>query len=323
VTPLLMRRLGFRQHEESCLTYWHRPAPPSEDGAARASTPLVFVHGVGLGPLPYIGFIEDLTRSSDGPLIVIELPFVAQRLTGMSRAPQAARTVDAIEAALRRHNIQAATFVGHSLGTIYLSWVARLRPSLLASAVFIDPICFLLHHSKVARSFLYSQPEGIESSVEHYFVKSELSIVSYFHRHFYWYMNNLWVNDLSCPTKVVLSKDDSIVPVHAVRTYLHRTKVDVLELEKARHGEFIMSDSARRKVIREISLAQHAGRPNAGSIFSTGARATVRKHVQNYVRPRSKGASLLLFNLLRSKWLSLNGANPQGQNSIPSPLAPE
>lgn len=97
--------------------------------------------------------------------------------------------------------------MGHSLGTIYLSWVARLRPSLLASAVFIDPICFLLHHSKasrrfwklmrcacsclllllqVARSFLYSQPEGIESSVEHYFVKSELSIVSYFHRHFYW-----------------------------------------------------------------------------------------------------------------------------------------
>ena len=66
--------------------------------------------------------------------------------------------------------------------------MARLRPSLIASAVFIDPIVFLLHHHKVAQSFLYSRPQKRDAlgAVERYFIKSEHSIISYFHRHFYW-----------------------------------------------------------------------------------------------------------------------------------------
>ena len=81
---------------------------------------------------------------------------------------------------------RAATFVGHSLGTVYLSWVARLRPSLIASAVFIDPIVFLLHHHKVAHNFMYEKPSDALSAVETYFIKSEQRIVSYFHRSFHW-----------------------------------------------------------------------------------------------------------------------------------------
>lgn len=96
----------------------------------------------------------------------------------------------------------------------------------------------------------------MESSVEHFFIKSELSIVSYFHRHFYWwlacpqrtsptssrlspctgeqlepemrlfrYANNLWANDMKCPAKVVLSEKDDIVPVAAVHEYLLPTNV--------------------------------------------------------------------------------------------------
>ena len=60
---------------------------------------------------------------------------------------------------MAKHGMQSATFIGHSLGTVYLAWLARLQPQLLASAVFIDPIVFLLHHHKVAQSFLYSRPE--------------------------------------------------------------------------------------------------------------------------------------------------------------------
>ena len=53
---------------------------------------------------------------------------------------------------MKRHGIPSATFVGHSLGSVYLSWVIRLRPNLVASAVFVDPIVFLLHHHKVRRA---------------------------------------------------------------------------------------------------------------------------------------------------------------------------
>ena len=87
---------------------------------------------------------------------------------------------------MKRHGIATATFVGHSLGSVYLSWVAKLRPNLVASFVFIDPIVFLLHHHKVAHSFLYKKPLSVLEVVENYFVKSEQRIVSYFHREFFW-----------------------------------------------------------------------------------------------------------------------------------------
>lgn len=155
------------------------------------ATPIVFVHGVGLGPLPYLGFITEMLDNSNGaPMMVIELPFVSQRLGGLSgsTAPHEEKTTAQIADAMAAHDMTQATFVGHSLGTIYLAWLARLRPSLLASLVFIDPITFLLHHHKVAQSFIYSRPEpgSMQGRCEHYFIKSEQSIVSYFHKHFYW-----------------------------------------------------------------------------------------------------------------------------------------
>ena len=91
--------------------------------------------------------------AGDSPTIVLELPFVSQRISA-GRAPPPRATVRAIEAAMRRHGIATATFVGHSLGSVYLSWVAKLRPDLASSFVFIDPIVFLLHHVKVSPLYL-------------------------------------------------------------------------------------------------------------------------------------------------------------------------
>ena len=73
-------------------------------------------------------------------MLVLELPFVSQRLSGINHAPQEARTSQEIADAMARHGMSSATFIGHSLGTVYLAWLARLQPQLLASCVFIDPI---------------------------------------------------------------------------------------------------------------------------------------------------------------------------------------
>ena len=77
--------------------------------------------------------------------------------------------------------------LGTHAGSIYISWAARMAPALIASAVFIDPIVFMLHQPKVAHEFLY-RPKTSDSIafMEKYFVQSERRIVSYFHRQFYW-----------------------------------------------------------------------------------------------------------------------------------------
>jgi len=265
VTPHKMRSRGFTYHVADGLTYWYHPGSPTTcpDSPPRdtpARTPLVFVHGVGLGPLPYVSFINQLTAQSAGPTMIIELPFVAQRLSGLFKNPQHDSTVQAIECSMARHGINSATFVGHSLGTVYLSWVAQQRPALMASCVFIDPIVFLLHQPKVAHQFLYAKPKTTLSAVEHYFIKSEHSIVSYFHRHFFWQDILLWAKDVAhCSTHVVLSREDAIVPVESVQRYLRHTRCKTTVLEGARHGDFLTRPEMRSAVLEIVQTAQRKG----------------------------------------------------------------
>ena len=150
VTGTVMRWRGFRRYREGHLSYWHHAG----EGAGAEATPLVFVHGVGLGLTPYLGWLRHLRALGGGqrpPMLVLELPFVSQRLDGLRSLPQEKRTTHEIGRAMARHQLRNATFIGHSLGTVYLSWIAKLRPDLLASCVFIDPIVFLLHQRKVRR----------------------------------------------------------------------------------------------------------------------------------------------------------------------------
>ena len=58
------------------------------------------------------------------------------------------------------------------------------------------------------------------AAVENYFIKSEHSIVSFFHRHFYWFANILWAHELHAPSAVILADSDGIVPVKEVEAYL-------------------------------------------------------------------------------------------------------
>ena len=242
------------------------------DDAPVGPPPIVFVHGVGLGPMPYIGLVDEILEGARGaPMLVLELPYVSQRLSGLKDAPQEERTSQEIADACARHGIASATFVGHSLGTVYLAWLARLQPQLLASCVFIDPIVFLLHHHKVAQSFLYSRPDSrnFRGHVEHYFIKSELSIVSYFHRHFYWFANILWAHELHAPSAVVLADQDGIVPVREVERYLDaegRPSVrKVLTLQDQTHGSFLVDGPAKAEVLATIRDAQMWGWERASS----------------------------------------------------------
>ena len=153
VTATIMRVRGFRRHREGKLSYWFHPGD-TVGGVAAGVSPIVFVHGVGLGLAPYLGWLKHLRNlhafgRRRSPMLVLELPFVSQRLGGLRSLPQEQRTTDEISRAMARHQLKSATFIGHSLGTVYLSWLAKLRPELLASCVFIDPIVFLLHQRKV------------------------------------------------------------------------------------------------------------------------------------------------------------------------------
>jgi hypothetical protein len=92
-----------------------------------ASEPLVFLHGVGLGLLPYLPFVWRLAAAfPTRPLMVLEVRHVALRLCGQARSVD--EVVRAVVAMLHRHGKQTAHFAAHSYGTFVVRPVPRPRP---------------------------------------------------------------------------------------------------------------------------------------------------------------------------------------------------
>lgn len=126
---------GFQRYELGGFCYWYRPAP----SGATVQRPVVFMHGLGQGLLSYIHFLR---RIDDRALFLMEFPYVSMRVWEHIPSPQ--ETVDAVAVMLDHHNYTQATFLGHSFGTFCVAWCIKLRPSMVHSAIVIDPVCRLI-----------------------------------------------------------------------------------------------------------------------------------------------------------------------------------
>lgn len=131
------------------VAYWFR------DGD-RTKKPIVFIHGIGPGFLPYMKFIYNLA-TLNAPMFCIELPYVAMRC--VEDVPTMQETLQDMERMLRRHGFYEAVFVGHSLGTAVTSWVIKHLPKAVAGVVLLDPICFMLHYKDICVNFVYRIPK--------------------------------------------------------------------------------------------------------------------------------------------------------------------
>ena len=149
----LLRRQGFRRSRCGALSYWHRPA---SEPAAEPSRPIVLLHGIGLGLVPYLGLLDRLITAHGAacPILLPEFPHISQKIGGPP--PPAPETCRAIRAMLCRHcpasrpdasgdpQPRPACFVGHSFGSIVCSWLVRLQPDCVASLLFLDPVTLML-----------------------------------------------------------------------------------------------------------------------------------------------------------------------------------
>jgi len=134
------------------LTYWHAPAKRINSFTSSSLHPIVFFHGIGCGLSAYVRFIYKLRKKNlNRPIILVELPFVSMRL--VESVPKMHHVVSEISQLLKIHGYFKACFVGHSLGSVYCTWMVRQRSDLISSVVLMDPICFELHKSHLVRLF--------------------------------------------------------------------------------------------------------------------------------------------------------------------------
>jgi pimeloyl-ACP methyl ester carboxylesterase len=212
---------------ETNIPYWYRPH--------RSSTklPILFIHGIGIGLLPYIPFLRELSaQDPDVGILAIEILPISMRIT----APPLDR--DAMCAAITRilnaHGLHRVVLAGHSYGTAVSAHLLRrqwgsvdpLNPlttqtprqpahestnghhgishddsnagssDLIAATLLIDPIPFLLHYPAVAYNFVYRQPRHANELQLWYFASREPDTARALSRHFFWFECILFREDV-------------------------------------------------------------------------------------------------------------------------------
>jgi pimeloyl-ACP methyl ester carboxylesterase len=215
---------------ETNIPYWYRPH------RSCTKLPILFIHGIGIGLLPYIPFLRDLAvQDSDVGILAIEILPISMRLT----APPLNR--DAMCAAITRilnaHGLHRVVLAGHSYGTAVSAHLLRRQwgsvdpPSnplttqtprhaqqpahestnrhhvfsqdnsngssdLIAATLLIDPIPFLLHYPAVAYNFVYRQPWHANEWQLWYFASREPDTARALSRHFFWFECILFREDV-------------------------------------------------------------------------------------------------------------------------------
>merc|ERR1711957_751200 len=101
-----------------------------------------------------------------------------------------------IEAMLETFGHKQAIFLGHSYGTFICSWIVRERPHLVKKLVLLDPTNLCLAQPDVAYNFIYAPPINAIHLFIIYFVRREIFAGNVLMRHFHWYHNALWTDEL-------------------------------------------------------------------------------------------------------------------------------
>eukprot|EP00456_Euglypha_rotunda_P044283 TRINITY_DN3490_c0_g1_i16.p1 TRINITY_DN3490_c0_g1~~TRINITY_DN3490_c0_g1_i16.p1 ORF type:complete len:304 (+),score=2.37 TRINITY_DN3490_c0_g1_i16:208-1119(+) len=263
-THAYLYTLGFRKYSHNSVLYWVWQDNIKE--STPCGTPVVLIHGIGAGFLPYILFIRRirfLPKQQRPPAIfLIELPHISMQICSV--VPSSHQTVDAIATALTRHGGWGqARFIGHSYGTYVVSWMIKQKPQMVAGAILIDPVCFLTFTPKTAYSFLYKQPTTAEEHIIHFFVSRELHIANVLTRHFWWWENCLWVEDFgNIPVTAFLAGQDAIVPSLAVLRYLNKYRIPYHFYDKYLHAEFLVREKPMEDILETLNHNCRAVHPD-------------------------------------------------------------
>ncbi|KAF9642716.1 alpha/beta-hydrolase [Thelephora ganbajun] len=199
------------------LPYWYRPH------RSNTKSPVLFLHGIGIGLQPYLPFIRELSKEDpDLGIIIVEILPICNRITRPPLDREA--TCLSISQILATHNLDRVVIVAHSFGTAIASYMLQhLELSQKVTAtLLVDPITFLLHHPSVAYNFLYRTPKRANEWQLWYFASRDPDIARMLGRHFFWNECIMWKEDLDGGKRlaVVLSEEDQIVNAKAVRKYL-------------------------------------------------------------------------------------------------------
>lgn len=238
LAPLISRQvmqiLGFHRERVGGLAYWkrdpRRDVHPEADLTGQA--PMVFVHGLGVGLMPYYLLIYRLSRRHSGDLYVPEFPFLA--MAPWESVPSAREVVAQLQDMLAANGHTAAHFAGHSFGSVIIGWVMKMSASSVIQTTLMEPAQFLMMKSECLAKVLYGPPKTCYEMLIRYFGFRELFTVNLLCRNLFWEQSTMWPEDITMPALIELGGGDHIVQSLFVRRLLEHERAARKERRKGR-----------------------------------------------------------------------------------------
>jgi hypothetical protein len=238
---LMMHRRGFERRAIGPVAYYFHPGlntkvDDDDYDPTDVEIPFVFVHGIGIGLIVYMPLIDALLKTGR-PIFLPEIPFVSgfRPLQSPHAVLQPAVVCSTMTAMLATHGFMRASWMGHSYGTTWLAYLCKYASHVVASVLFLDPICFCLHVPRLTKSFVYQKPDPGTIS---YMVRTDVIINWTIQRSFPWAWVILFVEQIDVPVSIFLSEKDALVPSDKVEAYLRTKDVPVENFEGVTEDHF-------------------------------------------------------------------------------------
>jgi len=235
---IMMKNRGFQRLSVGRISYYfHEGKQGAEDESGeREKIPIVFVHGIGIGLISYIGLIDSLIKSGRA-ILLPEIPYVSgfRPWETLSSVLSPAVVCSTLTDMLATHGFLQGAFVGHSYGTSWLSYMCKYAPRATATLVFLDPICFCLHVPRLTKKFVYHRPDP---GTVTYLVRTDLTVNWTIQRSFPWSWIILFNEQITSPCAVFLSDRDLLVPAEKVESYLRAKNCPVSDFVSVKKDHF-------------------------------------------------------------------------------------
>jgi len=235
----MLARRGFSRRVIGPVAYYHHPGSwelNEDDDTQSHKTPIIFVHGIGIGLIMYMPLIDMLVKTGR-PVFLPEIPYVTAFRPWQSphSVLQPAVVCSTMSAMLACHGFLNGTWIGHSYGTSWVSYICKYASHAVASVMFLDPVCFCLHAPRLTKSFVYMRADPGTIS---YFVRTDLIINWTIQRSFPWVWIILFTEQITVPCSIFLSEKDALVPSEMVESYLRSKDVPVTDASSVEPDHF-------------------------------------------------------------------------------------
>jgi pimeloyl-ACP methyl ester carboxylesterase len=228
-------------------------------------TPIVFIHGMGIGSMAYIRLIKNLFLTQR-TIIIIELPNISY-CEYIIPHPQVKTIVDSLATMLMSLSINKVNIIGNSYGTIIQHVFNIKYPHMCNCNIYSDPVCFVInygslikmltltfkdytaHHVNHTHSLLYRNITSLIFRFIFDIVYRDIFIQFIINRTFF--INHTFLHTLSASDMVIVGMKDLITPAAEIREYLalHHSDVKLIARVGIDHAEIVYNTDIYMKYI--------------------------------------------------------------------------